>query len=404
MKKILLSLFTILPFWGFAQSFQVNLQGQKQTAMGGTGTGYAQDEAAVFFNPGAVSLLEHNGVQGGLSGIYLRTGFQQAGSGTNEYNKDRIATPFQAYAVFGDPTKDLRFGVGVYTPFGGAMHWDENWAGKYTVTSLDLRAIYIQPTVSYKLTDEIGVGAGLVYALGKVDLRRAIPVTLSNGESSTAQLVGTSKDFGFNAGIYFKDVSGLSIGVTYRSKVTANVKDGDANFNVPEVLQSGFPTKFTAALPLPATTSIGFGYQATDKTVFALDVNWVSWSAYKELAFDYDNNATVADTKSPRNYKDAGTVRFGVQHQYSSKLALRAGAGYALTPVKKGYVTPEVPDANRILLSAGLGYQATENLNIDFSFLYENIKSRTETNLETNLSGTFKTVAYIPGLSVSYKF
>ncbi|MDB5019434.1 MAG: long-chain fatty acid transporter [Pedobacter sp.] len=404
MKKILLSLFVILPFLGFSQSFQVNLQGQKQTAMGGTGTGYAQDEAAVFFNPGAVSLLEGNGVMGGIHALYLRSAFQQAGSGVNEYNKDRIATPFQAYAVYGAPASKLKFGLGIYTPFGGAMHWDENWSGKFTVTSLDLQAIYIQPTLSYKLTDEIGVGAGLVYALGKVDLQRAIPINQSNGESSTAQLKGTSKDFGFNAGVYFKDVSGLSIGLTYRSKVNAHVKDGDANFNVPEVLQSGFPTKFNATLPLPATTSIGFGYQATDNTVFALDVNWVSWHAYKALAFDYDNNATIEDTNSPRNYKDAGTVRFGVQNQYSPKLALRAGIGYALTPVKEGYVTPEVPDANRLLLSAGVGYRATENLNIDFSFLYENIKARTETNLETNLSGTFKTVVYIPGLSISYKF
>jgi long-chain fatty acid transport protein len=404
MKKILLSLFTILPFWGFSQSFQVNLQGQKQIAMAGTGTGFAQDEATVFFNPGAVSLLDHNGVMGGISGIDLRSAFQQAGSGVNEYNKNRIATPFQAYGVFGDPQSHLRFGLGVYTPFGGAMHWDENWSGKYTVTSLDLQAIYIQPTVSYKLTDEIGIGAGLVYALGKVDLRRAVPISLNSGESSTAQLKGTSKDFGFNAGIYFKDVSGLSIGLTYRSKVNAHVKDGDANFNVPEVLQSGFPTKFNATLPFPATTSIGFGYPATDKTTFALDVNWVSWHAYKALAFDYDNNTTIADTYSPRNYKDAGTVRFGVQNQYSSKLALRAGIGYALSPVKKGYVTPEVPDANRLLLSAGLGYKATENLSVDFSFLYENLKARNETNLETNLSGTFKTVVYIPGISLSYKF
>jgi long-chain fatty acid transport protein len=404
MKKILLSLLTILPFWGFSQSFQVNLQGQKQTAMAGAGTGYNQDESAVFFNPGAVSLLDKNGVQGGVHGIYLRSAFQQTGSNTTEYNKDRIATPFQAYAVFGDPQKDLRFGLGVYTPFGGAMHWEDNWSGKYTVTSLDLQAIYIQPTVSYKLTDDIGIGAGLVYALGKVDLQRALPINQNNGASSTAQLKGTSKDFGYNAGVYFKDVSGLSIGLTYRSKINAHVKDGDANFNVPEVLQSGFPTKFNATLPLPATTSIGFGYQATDKTVFALDVNWVSWHKYTALAFDYDNNATIGDTYSPRNYKDAGAVRFGVQHQYSSKLALRGGVGYAMSPVKEGYVTPEVPDANRILLSAGVGYKATENLNIDFSFLYENIKARTETNLETNLTGTFKTVAYIPGLSVSYKF
>jgi long-chain fatty acid transport protein len=404
MKKILLSLFTILPFWGFSQSFQVNLQGQKQIAMAGTGTGLAQDESAVFFNPGAVTFLEQNGVQGGISGIYLKTGFRQAGSPTKEYNKDRLAPPFQAYAVFGNPENDLRFGVGVYTPFGGAMHWDENWSGKYTVTSLDLQAVYIQPTVSYKLTDDIGIGAGLVYALGKVDLRRAVPLTLNNGESATAQLKGTSKDFGWNAGIYFKDLSGLSIGLTYRSKVTANVKDGDAIFVVPEVLAGSFPTTFNAALPLPATTTIGFGYQATDKTSFALDVNWVSWNAYQQLAFDYDNNSTIEDTRSPRKYKDAGAVRFGVQNQYSEKLALRAGIAYALTPVREGYVTPEVPDANRIILSAGLGYQPTEQLSIDFSFMYENVKSRTERNLETQLDGTFKTLAFIPGIGVSYKF
>jgi long-chain fatty acid transport protein len=133
-------------------------------------------------------------------------------------------------------------------------------------------------------------------------------------------------------------------------------------------------------------------------------VNWVSWNAYQQLAFDYDNNSTIEDTRSPRKYKDAGAVRFGVQNQYSEKLALRAGIAYALTPVREGYVTPEVPDANRIILSAGLGYQPTEQLSVDFSFMYENVKSRTERNLETQLDGTFKTLAFIPGIGVSYKF
>jgi long-chain fatty acid transport protein len=404
MKKILLGLLTVLPFWGFSQSFQVNLQGQKQTAMAGAGTGLALDEAAVFFNPGAMSFLEHNGVQGGINGIYLKTAFRETGSNITEYNKDRIAPPFSAYAVWGAPQSDLKFGLGVYTPFGGAMHWDENWSGKYGVTSLDLQAIYIQPTLSYKLTDNIGIGAGLVYALGHVDLQRAVPITLNNGQSSTAQLKGSSQDFGWNAGVFVKDLGGLSVGLNYRSQVTANVTDGDAIFVVPEVLASTFPTKFTAALPLPATTTLGFGYSVSPSTTLALDVNWVAWKKYKELAFDYDNNTRIEDTRSPRNYKDAGAIRLGVQHQYSEKFAFRGGVAYALTPVKDGYVTPEVPDANRIILSAGVGYNPTENFGIDFSFMYENVKSRTQTNIETNLAGEFKTVAYIPGLSVSYKF
>ncbi|WP_316816383.1 OmpP1/FadL family transporter [Pedobacter nyackensis] len=401
MKKILLSFLLAVPVLGFSQSFQVNLQGQKQTAMGGAGAGLALDEAAIFFNPGAVSFLKQNGVQAGAHGIWLKTAFNQTGSPNTEYNKNKVPTPLAAYAVFGSAENRLRFGIGVYTPFGGAMHWNEDWTGKYAVTSLDLQAIYIQPTLSLRITDEIGIGGGLVYALGKVDLKRAVPYS-NNGVQTTAQLKGDSKDFGWNAGIFIKTISGVSIGVTHRSQVTAKVENGDANFfNAPAAVQPLLPTKFNATLPLPATSTIGFGFYPSDKTTIALDVNWVWWHTYKDLNFYYDKGSP---TLSERNYHDAATFRIGIQNETTSFLTLRAGAGYALSPVGKGFVTPEVPDANRILLSAGIGIKPTKRLGIDFSFLYENLKSRTEANRETGLSGTFKTVAYIPGMALSYKF
>jgi len=404
MKKILLSFLLAVPILGYSQSYQVNLQGQKQTAMGGAGTGVALDEAAVFFNPGAVSFLKQNGVQAGVSPIFLKAAFRENGSNVTEYTKDKLATPVMGYGVFGSPESRLRFGLGIYTPFGGAVHWDPNWTGKYAVTSLDLQAIYIQPTLSYKITDHIGIGAGLVYALGKVDLKRAVPITLNDGTSSTAELKGNTANFGWNAGIYVETISGVTIGVTHRSQVTAKVKDGDAIFTVPDALKSGFPTKFSANLPLPATSSIGLGFHPSAATVIAVDANWVHWSTYKVLAFDYNNNSRIPNTSSPRNYHDGGAVRAGIQNQTTKRLALRAGAGYAFTPVGKGYVTPEVPDANRLLLSAGLGYKATDRFSVDLSFLYEKVMSRNETNIETGLSGTFKTVAYIPGISLSYKW
>jgi len=404
MKKILLIFLLGLPVIGFSQSFQVNLQGQKQIGMAGAGTGLAMDEAAIFFNPGAVSFLKQNGVQAGISPLYLKTAFRQTGSAITEYNKDKIATPAMAYAVFGSPENKLRFGIGAYTPFGGAMHWKDDWTGRYTVTSLDLQAIYIQPTVSLKLGEHVGIGGGLVYALGKVDLQQALPLTRENGEAGTAQLKGHSKDFGWNAGIYINTQAGITIGVTHRSQVTANVDDGDAIFVGPSSLQPTLPTKFTAALPLPATTSIGFGIYPSEKVTLALDVNWVHWHKYKELAFDYDNNATIPDTRSARNYHDAAAFRLGFQHQTTAKLALRAGVGYALTPVDDEYVTAEVPDADRLLLSAGIGYQGTKGFGVDLSFLYEDVMSRQQTNGESGLSGEYKTRAYIPGISFSYKF
>lgn len=401
MKKILLSFLLAVPLAGFSQSFQVNLQGQKQTAMAGAGAGIALDEAAVFFNPGAVSFLKRNGIQAGVHGIWLKTAFNETGSQLVQQNKNNVATPLAAYAVFGAPENRLRFGIGVYTPFGGAMHWDDDWTGKYTLTSLDLQAIYIQPTLSLKLTDHIGIGGGLVYALGKVNLRRALPYS-KNGVQTAAQLKGDSKDFGWNAGIFIKTVSGVSIGLTHRSQVTAKVEDGNANFfNAPASVTPLLPGKFNATLPLPATSTIGFGLYPSEKTTIALDVNWVWWHTYEDLTFYYDNGTS---TPSARNYHDAATFRLGIQNETSSFLTLRAGIGYALSPVGEGYVTPEVPDADRLLLSAGIGIKPSERFSVDFSFLYENLKSRTETNIETGLSGTFKTVAYIPGVALSYKF
>ena len=401
MKKILLSVLLAVPVLGFSQSFQVNLQGQKQTAMAGAGTGLALDEAAIFFNPGAVSFLKQNGIQGGAHAIFLKTAFKESGSNITQYNKNKIPTPFQAYAVFGNPENRFRFGIGAYTPFGGAMHWNEDWTGKYTVTSLDLQAIYIQPTLSLKLTDHIGIGGGLVYSMGKVDLKRALPYS-SNGLQTTAQLKGDSHDFGWNAGIYIETLSGLTFGISHRSQVTAKVEDGDANFfNAPATVTSSLPSRFNATLPLPATSTIGVGYSPSAKTKLALDVNWVWWHTYEDLTFYYDNGTS---TPSARNYHDAATFRLGIQNETTSFLTLRAGVGYALSPVGKGYVTPEVPDADRLLLSAGIGLKPTDRLGIDFSFLYENLKARTETNLESGLNGTFKTVAYIPGMSLSYKF
>ena len=51
MRKILLLALLLAPVLSFAQGFQVNLEGEKQIGMGHTGTGLAQDGAAVFLTP-----------------------------------------------------------------------------------------------------------------------------------------------------------------------------------------------------------------------------------------------------------------------------------------------------------------------------------------------------------------
>ncbi len=407
MKKILLSALLSVPFWVFGQGFQVNLQGQKQIGMAGAGSAIAQDEASVFFNPGAVSMLENNSISGGVNPLLFKSAFQLAGSNQTEHVKNKIAPPFEFYAVWGPKSSNWKLGLGVYTPFGGLVDWGENWSGRYTLTSLNLKAIYIQPTLSIKLSDAVGIGAGFVYNHGEVDLQRDLPVNYPDGTPGSVQLKGKGKGYGWNAGLYVKTLSKISFALTYRSKVVTKLDNGDALFNVPSSLVSSFPAgnHFNSELPLPATITLGVGIPFSDRTTLALDASLVQWHVYKELAFDYvTNTPALQDTHSARNYKDGANIKLGIQHKATDNFTVRAGVGYALTPVQDGYVTPEAPDANRYILSAGVGYTFGPKFEMNASFLFEDVKARRQKNIETGLDGTFKTYVYAPGLSLTYKW
>ncbi|HSZ71787.1 MAG TPA: outer membrane protein transport protein, partial [Cytophagaceae bacterium] len=257
-------------------------------------------------------------------------------------------------------------------------------------------------TVSYKINDKIGVGAGFVYGIGSINLQKDLPVTDANGNFGSAQLKGNANGVGFNAGIYLKPIEKLSIGITYRSQVNMKVNNGTATFNVPS--STGITNgSFTSSLPLPQVVSLGIGFSPIEKLLIAADISFIGWSSYKTLEFDYSNTNTP-NTVSQRNYKNTFSYRLGAQYKVTNELKVRVGSAYEATPVQSGYVTPEVPDANRINLTAGIGYTFAEKLTVDASFTFVNFQKRTDTNIESNFSGTYKTYIAIPGLSLSYNF
>lgn len=405
MRRLLLMGLLLLPFLGMAQGFQVNLHGEKQIGMGHTGTGLLQDGASVLFNPGAVAMLPENFIQGGINPLFFNSSFLLAGANQQENVKNNIATPFSIYGVWGPKNSNWKVGMGIYTPFGGLTDWGNTWSGKYVLESLNLKAIYFQPTLSYKFNDVISVGAGFVIDYGSVDLTKAIPLSSTSNPDGQAELKGSGSGTGFNAGIFIKASPKFTIGLDYRSKVQTSIDNKTATFTVPASLAASFPSPntFSASIPLPATASLGLGFYPTKQWTLAFDFEWVNWSVYKSLDFTYGTTtSTLQNTHSPRNYQDAYDFRAGAQYQADKDVFLRAGGGYATTAVQDGYVTPEAPDANRVYGTVGIGVKAAKHLDIDIAFEYEHLMSRTQTNIESNLSGTFQTNVFIPGISIAY--
>ncbi len=405
MRKLttLMLLFLFVASNLFAGGYQVRLQGQKQTGIGLIGTPFALGGSSIFYNPGSLSFMKEDySFSLGASGINSNVVFRAKDSDYTARTDNSMSTPFYFYGA-AKVIDDLSIGIGVFTPFGSSTKWDYDWNGRYLIQEISLSAIFIQPTVSYKIGDKFGIGAGLDIVIGSVDLTKEIK-SPANGQMN---LDGSSTALGFNVGAYIKPSDDLSIGIDYRSKVNMKVEDGDFKTSgVPESVTSIPETgNFSAELPLPANLDFGIAYQISEKFLLAAELNIIFWSTYDSLIIDFkQNNEDFTDSRNPREYSNSFIPRLGAEYKISDTFIARAGIYYDKTPTNEEYFSPETVSLDQIAFTLGLSIMPIEGLSIDLSYLQleglESDKKYTPDNFE----GTYKTRAFIPGLGISYNF
>jgi long-chain fatty acid transport protein len=391
----------------FAGGFQVNLQGQRQTGMGHTGTGFVTDASTIFFNPGGMGWLDTSvNISAGMSFIIPRTQYLEAYPGNYTATMvHNVGTPFQFY-YSAALKKNIRAGIGVYTPFGSRAQWNDDWKGQFIIREIDLKTIFIQPTLSWKVNEHFGIGAGFVIATGSFSLRKGIPVQNLASDYSEGNLEGDANGMGANIGAFYSFNEKWSAGLNYRTSVEAKVDRGEATFSVPGYLEQYFPeTNFSASLNLPQVLSFGIGYKLNSKLSLAADVNFIGWSSYDSLQIDFElNTEKLEDISSARMYEDVFIYRLGVEYLACKNFYVRAGIYFDTSPVKDGYVTPETPDSDRIGITLGAGLLAGKHFQLNASLLYNQMQQRTDTNLETGFSGIYQTKTIIPGIGFNCSF
>lgn len=385
----------------FGGGYQVGLHSARNVGMGLIGTSLSYDASTLFYNPGgAVFIKDHISFTGGVSFLMARNTFQPEGSNSQYHLEHSINNPLYLSAAV--KLKNLSVGLTVNTPYGNSLSWGNDWPGRFIIQDLSFHAFTIQPTVAYKI-GMIGIGVGLVYSTGSVDLNKAIPVS---GESPEGKLniQGNAHNYGFNAGVMVHPVKGLSLGVDYRSKIEMKVKGGDATFtDVPSSLGTKFPDgKVDVMLPLPANLDFGASYDFLGKITVGVNFCYVFWNAYDSLVFTFDkpvNGKTVQSALSL--YENKMIIRAGVQLKLIPFITLRFGGYYDPSPVKSDYLNPQTPSMDQTGLTAGFSISALHKVSIDGAFLYIMGKERTGTYLPEKFAGTYKNAVYCPTLGVT---
>jgi len=407
MKKITLVTIVLCLFGAsvFAGGYQVRLQGHRQTAMGLVGVSLFGDASNLFYNPAGLSKMNTKwSIMAGASGIFSTTAFGLKNSVYQTTTDNPVGSPFFLYGACMVSEK-LGVGLGVYTPFGSSAKWNDDWVGSHLIQNISMKVFFIQPTVSYKFSDLISVGAGFVIASGSVELNR----TTSYGTPTTVgavNLEGSTISYGYNVGVTITPNEEWSIGVDYRSKVAMKMEEGDANFKLPTSVESIIPSKnyFDAELPLPANLDIGVAYKANDKLTLALELNYVFWGVYDSLKFEFKEKPELLNSSNPREYRNTMIFRVGGEYIINDLLIVRAGFYYDPTPTNSDYFTPETPSLNTYGFSAGLTIKPTEKFAIDISYLHLETQTSTRSYSPEYFTGTYSGRTMIPGLGVSYNF
>jgi long-chain fatty acid transport protein len=185
-----------------------------------------------------------------------------------------------------------------------------------------------------------------------------------------------------------------------------HVEEGDATFTVPASVSGNFPnTTFDATLPLPEVLSVGLGWKPLERLTVQADFNLVGWNAYDSLAFNFGKPVNgSARTSAARLYKNRLASRLGAHYQATNSFAVMLGGAYDPSPVRDGYVSPDLPDANRLVLTGGFSYKPASRLTILAAIEYVTSDRRDAEYEEAHLHGRYQTKAITPGIGITYDF
>ncbi len=390
-----------------AGGIQLALQGVKQSGMGGTGISNPLDASTIYFNPGALSFTQKNSLN--LNAFMLLPKFQFREEGTNKLYKmsSGITIPFAGYWSWNtNPKQHWKIGLGVYTPFGTNIDWGSTWAGRYVAANSKLNVYHIQPTFSYNIGNRVGVGAGFVYSLSSMEQGRALPLAFGSGVDGQIDLSSKANGYGFNAGLLVHITPKLDIGASYKSAIQYKGSKGVVNYTVPDALTDSFPdAAVNTNMQLPWSVDIGVTYRPEPRLALSIDVNYVGWSAYKNVVNDFAQpNSLLPAQPLPTDLNNAATIRLGGSYDIDSTFTLRAGTYLDLAAVPDGTVSPLAPDANRFAITLGGTMHSGDRFELDLSFTYIDSARRTESQADNyaGLGGTYKGNAIAIGLALNF--
>jgi long-chain fatty acid transport protein len=388
------------PAWG--SGFHIDEQDARATGRAGAVMASTNNASAIYYNSAGIARLSGLRVDVGASLVRPTAEFRSAvDSSITEADTQTFVLP-QAYVSW--RASDLvALGIGVHSSFGLALEWPATSPGRTNIRQADLRTFFITPTFALNLSRWVpgfSVGAGYDIVPASVRLDRDVPF---GSDVATVAVGGSAVGIGGRVGIDYRPpaLPALAFGISYRSPVLLHFS-GEADFDAPPAYRGNLPPDgdVTTDVTLPQTLSAGVRVSPVPELELELDASWRGWSSYDRLEVTLPDGSIDSQAK---DWDDSFTLRLGGEYSFAERWSVRLGGIWDQTPVPSNRLDFQVPDANRIDLTLGVGARFAERFDVDLGVLYVLPQQRSTSvaaPLEPPVKGRFDIDVWVVQLSL----
>ncbi|MFP2505674.1 OmpP1/FadL family transporter [Buttiauxella gaviniae] len=338
--------------------------GTEDTALAGAGqAARAQDASTIVTNPAGMTRLPDHMFTGGLQALGGDIDYQLDNSAQrspgNVMNVMPNASSFYSQKI----NDDLYAGIGLYGNYGLGIDFG-NWAGERLIKKSTLMAMTLSPSLAYKLSDRVSIGASANINYGFLSLTRDVDGVDDKQKDHDWAM-------SYRLGLLMQLTDQTRAGVTWNSQTEYDFNiDGKARLpNLPNV-QYDLP--ITAQVNAPQQIMLSLVHDINKQWSVMGDFGWQDWSEFGAPQITVVGQQV---DKSSR-MKDTWHTALGVQYRPTEQWRLNAGVAFDSTPYNdQSDVAMTIPTGDEWRFGTGAQYQITPASNIGFAVEYLHMQS-----------------------------
>ncbi|MEE4147136.1 MAG: outer membrane protein transport protein [Halieaceae bacterium] len=339
------------------------------------------DAASIMHNPASSSRIKGNQLfaSGGalIPDVKFDVEYTSPRLGTGNGGDAGETAPVGSAAYVHDFQSD-RWSGGVYFLglAGAGLDYDNDWAGRYQATKVDLLLAAIVPNFAYRVSDRLSLGLAVQYWYSNLNVHLNVPRLVADREDARASINGDDSGFSFKLGSMYELTDRTRFGLIYQSEIKPEY-DGDFKIVAPGggmVLPgTGQQVSVRSELNFAEYVRFAMHHALDEKWAVNLTVGWDNWSQLGDVPLATENRGAAIPTK----WRDTYHYAWGVEYQLDQRWALTSGVAYDTNPVDKEDRNAQLPVDRQVRYAFGARYALSDTLHVGGYINYADLgKSR----------------------------